>query len=128
MLYNVFAISVGAVFGALSRYGIFLCFENRHLGFPYHTLIVNLLGCFAIGVLFQIFSTKSDVSAILKLFLITGFLGSFTTFSSFVADGGVLLKQEEIFKTFLYVSFSVFGGFICFFIAIYLVNFFLKHL
>ncbi|MFV0480574.1 MAG: fluoride efflux transporter CrcB [Campylobacteraceae bacterium] len=126
MLYNCFIISIGAIIGALSRYGIFSYFESKHLNFPYHTLIVNLIGCFLIGVLYEYFSYKTNISYEMKLFLTTGILSSFTTFSSFALDNGILMQKGEFLKTFLYISSSVLLGILLFFVAIYLTKIILK--
>lgn len=96
------AISLGAIAGASSRYylgiGITDILGNQ---FPYSTLIVNITGCLTIGFLATILLSKSLRSySDLRLLLVTGFLGSYTTFSSYELESITLLKKQ---------SFGVFG-------------------
>jgi CrcB protein len=79
-----------------------------------------------IGVVVEYFALKSNLPLALKLFFVTGFLGSFTTFSSFALDAGLLIERGEVFKTFLYVGSSVFLGLAGYFAAIYLVRVFAR--
>ena len=79
------AISFGAIAGALSRYYLTLWFVQRFgSGFPLGTFAINLTGCFAMGFLVTIFSASSaTISPELKLLILTGFLGAYTTFSTY---------------------------------------------
>jgi CrcB protein len=117
---NYFAIAFGAVFGALSRYALFCLIDNKE--FPYSTLVVNIVGCFLVGVAVEYFSLKGNLPIVVKLFFIVGFLGSFTTFSSFALDCGVLVEKGEILKTLIYVGSSVFLGLASYFAAVYIVR------
>lgn len=121
-MYNVLAISIGAVFGAVLRYGIFLYFDEKNLNFPYHTLIVNIIGCFMVGLISEYLSLKQDLPHIIRLFLIVGFLGSFTTFSSFAIDSGFLIEKDEFFNAFIYIATSVVLGLLSFFVATYVIR------
>ncbi|MDR0407788.1 MAG: CrcB family protein, partial [Campylobacteraceae bacterium] len=63
-----------------------------------------------------------NVSLPVKLFFVTGFLGSFTTFSAFALDTGFLVSKGEFLKTFLYISLSVFLGLMSYFAAVWLLR------
>ncbi|MFQ3550256.1 MAG: fluoride efflux transporter CrcB [Armatimonadota bacterium] len=78
----VYLIAGGAL-GTLCRYGVqVLSVKSFGPSFPIGTLIVNLAGCFLIGLLFAIAEHKAHINPAMKMFLITGFLGAFTTFST----------------------------------------------
>lgn len=79
-------IGGGAVLGALLRWGIGLWLNPLFSALAFGTLIANLLGCFIIGALLALFWQFPQISAEWRLFLVTGFLGSLTTFSSFSAE------------------------------------------
>jgi fluoride exporter len=82
--YKMLLVMVGGGLGAASRYGVGLLtvrFFGPH--FPWGTLMVNLIGCFAIGVLFALVDRYRLLTPDLRLLLITGYLGALTTFSAF---------------------------------------------
>lgn len=80
-------------------------------GFPWATLLVNLLGCFLIGLLFGLFSKYSNINNLWCLLLTTGFCGGFTTFSTFANEGLQMLSSGNVWSFVLYVSASVILGF-----------------
>ena len=84
MGYKWLLVMVGGSLGAASRYGIGLL-TARLWGthFPYGTLVVNLVGCFIIGLLFALADRSRLLTPDVRLLLITGYLGALTTFSSF---------------------------------------------
>ncbi len=92
----VLYVALGGALGAVSRYlcttVVGLYFKN----FPYGTLFVNTVGAFLIGVVTAILSTNSD-NQILRALIITGFLGGFTTFSSFSLETFKLITSGNIF-------------------------------
>jgi CrcB protein len=74
----------GGGIGAVLRFSLALWVDQRAgIGFPWGTLAVNVAGCFAIGVLATLADEHAIVSPTLRLFLVTGLLGGFTTFSTF---------------------------------------------
>ncbi|MCK5934312.1 MAG: fluoride efflux transporter CrcB [Fulvimarina manganoxydans] len=79
-------------------------------GFPWGTAFVNVLGSFLMGVLIELLARKVDASAAWRLFLATGFLGGFTTFSSFSLDTALLIERGSMGLAFLYVAGSVLIG------------------
>ena len=87
MNWNAFlAIGVGAALGAWARWGLGLLLNPLFLAIPLGTLAANLLGGYLIGVALGVFHSYAHLSPLLKLFLITGFLGGLTTFSTFSAE------------------------------------------
>jgi CrcB protein len=92
--------------------------------FPYGTFLVNIVGCFIIGLIFAL-SEKADViSAEMKLFLATGFCGGFTTFSSFSLENFGLLRDGQYLYVFAYVGLSIFLGFLATYLGILLIKIF----
>lgn len=80
--------------------------------FPLGTLLVNVPGCFAIGLFYGLFERGNLMSVNLRMFLTVGFCGGFTTFSTFMNENFQLLKDENFFYLALYLTFSLPGGFI----------------
>jgi CrcB protein len=96
------AISLGAVFGALSRYYITLFWiEKRGQGFPYGTVFVNLTGAFLIG-LASMLAIKHNFPLLLEKLVLVGFLGAYTTFSSYILDSVVLFRSRRTSTGFFY--------------------------
>jgi len=85
------AVSAGATAGALSRWGAGLWLNGRWHGFPLGTLAVNLVGGLLIGMALEWFGRQPN--ELLKLLLVTGFLGGLTTFSAFSGESLALLRQ-----------------------------------
>ncbi len=81
---NMFAVAIGAAVGANLRYLISTWAAQRFgSGFPYGTLLINVTGCLVIGVVLTLAATKFTLSEPLRLLIVTGILGGYTTFSSF---------------------------------------------
>ena len=81
---NALFVMLGGGAGALLRYGATLfCVRLFGAGFPVGTLLVNLAGCFLIGVAMGLAERNTFMSPTMRLFFVTGFLGGFTTFSSY---------------------------------------------
>jgi len=81
---TILVIALGAALGANLRYGLSI-WAAQHWGttFPYGTLLINVLGSFAIGVVMVVLTTRLAVADAWRLLIVTGFLGGFTTFSTF---------------------------------------------
>lgn len=109
MVSTLIAIGIGGALGTVSRYGINL--TAVHLmghGFPWGTLAVNVTGSLLMGMLIAIFAHFWQPSEAVRLFFITGFLGGFTTFSTFSLDVVALYERGEIFSAGIYAIASVF--------------------
>lgn len=101
-------VFLGAGFGGALRHGVNVAaLRWLGMGFPYGTLIVNVVGSLAMGLLAGYFATKADPGQAWRLFLTTGILGGFTTFSAFSLDVAFLYERGEIAMTAVYVLTSV---------------------
>lgn len=109
---NILWVGCGGFLGAVLRYVIGLCFIMPAGSFPYATLTVNLLGCFVIGFLFGMIHQQGAWASPVFLFVVTGSLGGFTTFSTFGIETILLWQQGLYQQTLLYVTTSVLGGLI----------------
>ena len=101
-------VFLGGGIGAALRHGVNLA-AARTLGtaFPYGTLTVNIVGSLVMGLLAAYFAFKGDASQHWRLFLTTGILGGFTTFSAFSLDVALLYERGQIAMAALYVGVSV---------------------
>jgi len=89
-------IAVAAAGGALARYGLAGLVQGS-LGtrYPWSTLVVNVLGCFIAGSLFGLFETRWLISGEARVVIFIGFLGAFTTFSTYMLETGTLARDSE---------------------------------
>jgi CrcB protein len=101
-------VALGGGIGAAARYGVNV-WSSRVLGteFPWHTLIVNVVGCFIMGLLTGLMAQKLNLSPEARAFLITGILGGFTTFSAFSLDVVLLVERKAMLAAGAYVAASV---------------------
>lgn len=109
------AIGLGAIPGALSRYYLTVGL-TRWLGhrFPWGTFLINLSGSLGIGFFTTLLLQQVIVSVELQRFLITGFLGSYTTFSTYALDASCLWRGGARLQAFFYwVGSMVLGGLCC---------------
>ncbi|BBB92114.1 MAG TPA: fluoride efflux transporter CrcB [Methylomusa anaerophila] len=106
------AVATGGCLGALSRYGMGQWFAPfvRDTGFPWGTLVINLLGCFVLALFLTVTVELLVVNPYLRLGFSTGFLGAFTTFSTFTMESILLWQNGHIWYTAMYIFASVFLG------------------
>ena len=107
---SIFLVFVGGGIGAALRHGVNVAAAAWFgTGFPWSTMIVNVVGSFVIGALAAWFAFRGDAmwTQPLRLFLATGILGGFTTFSAFSLDFALLFERGEIGQGIAYVLVSV---------------------
>lgn len=104
-------IGFGGFIGTIARFLISRYFQlNLPTLFPWGTFIVNLTGCFLIGIIYGISEKGNFLSPEVRLFLTVGLCGGFTTFSTFSNDALMLMEQQEWLRFALYSSLSFFLG------------------
>jgi fluoride exporter len=106
----ILLIVFGAL-GTLARYGLQgLVQERTGSGFPYGTLIVNLIGCLLLGGIAEYALTHLSVPPEWRIGITTGFLGAFTTFSTFTWETARLIQEGEWQRASMYLAVSLIGG------------------
>jgi fluoride exporter len=105
---NYLIVFFGAGIGGALRHGVNVAAARQFgFGFPVGTAIVNVLGSFLIGLLAGYFAFRTGYSQHVRLFLTTGLLGGFTTFSAFSLDAALLLERHQYWLAAGYVAGSV---------------------
>ncbi len=105
---NMVIVAFGGAVGSVCRYLVGL-WTLRRFGpnFPWGTLTVNIVGCFAIGLLTEVIARRLNASVEMRLLLVTGFLGGFTTFSAFSLDALALFERGAGMAAAAYIAASV---------------------
>tara|TARA_B110000438_G_C15280075_1_gene422265 strand:+ start:58 stop:426 length:369 start_codon:yes stop_codon:yes gene_type:complete len=104
---NLLLIASGGALGACLRYILSNVIKFINPTIPAGTFIVNILGCFLIGILMNNLETKNVSENFIRNFLIIGFLGSFTTFSTFSFEIVNLINNQKFFISLFYIILSV---------------------
>lgn len=104
-------VFVGAGIGGAARHGMNI-WVTKLMGtnFPWHTLLINILGSLIMGLVTGWFAERLGAAGHLRLFLATGIMGGFTTFSAFSLDAALLWERSEHLLALLYVGGSVAGA------------------
>lgn len=110
---KILAVAFGGAFGAVARYLINISpLASTFSKFPLHTFLINICGSFLIGFLLVIFTDKFAANENLRLALTVGFLGAFTTFSTFELEIFELIRERFFVTAFAYLFLSVAVGFV----------------
>ena len=107
---NILAVGLGGALGAIFRYLLGQIIPKLGSGFPIATFAVNLIGCFAIGLVVGLAGKHSNIDPRVILFLQTGICGGFTTFSTFSLESLTLIEEGKIAIGILYIVLSVLLG------------------
>ena len=108
---EIAAVSAGAVVGSLLRWSAGIWLNARWSGFPLGTLFVNCFGGLVIGAV--LFWLERSPNELLRLLLVTGLLGGFTTFSAFSAESLILLQRGELILALGHTMAHVVGSLAC---------------
>jgi CrcB protein len=120
---NFLIIFLGAGIGGMARHGInMLCMRLNWTDFPVSTMAINILGSFLMGVIAEYFALRSHLPMQARLFLTTGVLGGFTTFSAFSLETALLIERGRTGLAGLYAVGSLVLGVGALFVAMAVVR------
>lgn len=105
-------VLVGGALGSGLRYAVALWTANRFGAFPWGTMAVNVIGCFAIGLFATLADEFGALGPNLRTLLVVGVLGGFTTFSSFSLEAWRLFGERAVRQGDLYLAGNLFGSFV----------------
>lgn len=107
MLKNYLFIGCGGALGAMTRVFLANILPAYICGLPVYILLINVFGCFLIGILSKLILSIHMYSHNLRLFFISGFLGAFTTFSAFALEYWFLIDKNKYFLALIYTVLSI---------------------
>jgi|SaaInlStandDraft_3_1057020.scaffolds.fasta_scaffold214543_1 fluoride exporter len=113
---NLISVLIGGMLGTGARY-LTSIFASQYFKspFPVATILVNIVGCFLIGILMVLSKETAYLRAHVQLMFVVGFCGAFTTFSTFIYDASSLIQDGDFFWAFLYMMLNVVVGFFMFY-------------
>ena len=111
MIKNLVLVAIGGASGSVLRYLVhWIVSKKSFSNFPYQTFFVNIIGCLLIGILVGYLSRFQNENESLKLLLITGFCGGFTTFSAFGLENVNMIQNQNYQLALIYTSLSLILG------------------
>ncbi len=123
MLKTLFIIAAGGGIGSTARFLVQkYSYEFYPHPFPFGTLLVNILGCFLIGIFYALAEKGNILSPEWRLLLTTGFCGGFTTFSTFALENVSLMKSGDFLYVGIYIAGSVIVGVLATYLGILLIK------
>lgn len=125
MVIDYVVVGLGGALGAMARVALGKLLPIAIMGLPTQVLLVNVLGCFLMGCLTALLTAHGFISAHMRGFLAAGFLGGFTTFSSFAFDFGALCEKHLYVSAVFYALLSVILSLSLFFAGIKFIRLFL---
>lgn len=125
MLKTLLFIGAGSFLGGVSRYGLTRLVQDHILHvFPYGTLVVNIVGCFLIGLFYGLFDRGHVLDPDIRMFLTVGFCGGFTTFSTFANENLSMLQGGNFLGMAAYAVLSFALGLLMVYLGQLAVKFF----
>ena len=117
---NWIAIAIGGAIGAVSRYGIaqVVILINGANAAPFATIMVNVIGSGLMGVIYGYLSTGGMLAETVRVFIMIGFLGALTTFSTFSMDIMAAIDRGQVVYAVVYAAVSVAGSILAFILAV----------
>ncbi|TDR22418.1 fluoride efflux transporter CrcB [Marinicella litoralis] len=117
MINSIIAVAIGGALGASVRFGINqLALHALHVPLFWATLMVNVVGCFLMGMAFDYFNQQAAINEALRLFITVGLLGALTTWSTFSMETVLMIQNDQLFKAIAYTLVTT----VCCFFAFWL--------
>lgn len=110
LIKNILIVGAGSFLGGSARYLVSFLLKDHNTSFPWATLIVNLLGCFAIGLLCGYLLKTNSEQNFISTFFVYGICGGFTTFSTFSKETFLMIQCSNYLNAIIYVAISLFVG------------------
>jgi len=108
LLNHILLAAVGGALGTVARYLVgIVTLRTMGPGYPWGTFAVNIVGSALIGIFVQLIARRFGASADMRIFAVTGFLGGFTTFSSFALDSVNMMERGDLGAAALYIGASL---------------------
>lgn len=126
MHFSLIAIATGAALGAILRWLLSLCLNTIHPAIPYGTLAANWLGAYLAGIAAASLTHWVDIAPQWRLFIITGFLGGLTTFSTFSLEAVQLLQSHRWGLAISHITLHTGGSMLLTIFGIFSVQWFLR--
>lgn len=121
MWIKLFFIGLAGALGTLARYGLSGIIQRTSLStIPLGTVFVNLLGCLVFGLAWELTTERFQIHPELRASILIGFMGAFTTFSTFIFESGRLLTDGELLVGLGYMLAQIGGGLLLFFSGVML--------
>ena len=119
MIEKLFWLAASGACGTLARYGLSgLVYRWLGSSFPWGTAVVNILGSLLFGIIWSASGERNLVSPELRIIILGGFMGAFTTFSTFISETGLLFADSQLLAGFGNVLFQVTSGIAAFFLGL----------
>lgn len=117
-MYKLLLLAFAGAVGTLARYSL-AGVVQRVLGpdFPWGTLVVNTAGCLAAGFFWALFEGRLAVTSIARVVVLVGFMGGFTTFSTYILETGQLIRDSQLMMAMMNLMAQNVIGIICLFIG-----------
>jgi CrcB protein len=121
-IHGFLIVFAGAGIGGVLRHAVNRAAVTFGCTFPWHTLLVNVSGCLLMGIVAGWFAFRGESGQDFRLFLTTGVLGGFTTFSAFSLDAALLWERGQVLSAALYIGGSVVLSVACVFLGLALMR------
>ncbi len=115
-------IGLGGAIGAITRVSMARILPEFIVSVPAYILFINVIGCFVMGLVSAVMAQHFHLSENMRYFLISGFLGGFTTFSAFALEFGLLFERNQHFLAFMYAVLSFLFSITAFFVGLRIVR------